>query len=68
MVDEGDNQPVVFQFPTKETEEKMRMKYINHCPSHFHGLISKDPNTILFGFEVLCKTYDYKTDAQKIKL
>lgn len=36
--------------------------------SNFHGLKSEDPEMFLFEFEVLCKTYDYLQDSQKIKL
>ena len=35
---------------------------------NFHGLKGKDPETFLFEFEVLCRTYDYLEDSQKIKL
>jgi hypothetical protein len=35
---------------------------------HFHGLSSEDPNTFLFDFDVLCHSYDYSSDAHKLKL
>ena len=35
---------------------------------NFHRLKSEDPETFLFEFEVLCRTYDYLQDAQKLKL
>jgi len=35
---------------------------------HFHGLTTEDPDTILFEFFVLCRTYDYAEDQQKLKL
>ena len=35
---------------------------------NFHGLRSEDPETFLFEFEVLCRSYDYLHDAQKLKL
>ena len=35
---------------------------------NFYGLKSEDPETFLFEFEVLCRTYDYLQDAQKLKL
>ncbi len=35
---------------------------------NFHGLRNEDPETFLFEFEVVCRTYDYLEDAQKLKL
>ena len=29
----------------------------------FHGLVSKDPDTFLFEFDIVCRGYDYMTDA-----
>jgi len=45
------------------------MKNINptNVP-HFHGTITKDTNTSLFEFEVLCNTYDYKNHAPNLRL
>jgi hypothetical protein len=34
----------------------------------FHGLISEDPDTFLFEFDVLCRGYDYTSEPQKLKL
>ena len=34
----------------------------------FYGLITKDPETFLFEFDVLCQSYDYTMDAHKLKL
>jgi hypothetical protein len=45
------------------------MKNIN--PSSlplFYGLPTDDPYIILFKFEVLCRTYEYKNDAHKLRL
>ena len=47
------------------------MKMKNISPSalpHFHGFTTEDPNTFLFEFVVLCRTYDYDEDEQKLKL
>jgi hypothetical protein len=44
------------------------MKNIN--PSalpHFDGLVYEDPDTFLFDFAVICKTYDYNTNEHKLK-
>jgi len=35
---------------------------------HFHGLTTEDPDTFLFEFFVICRTYDYTDDEQKLKL
>jgi len=35
---------------------------------HFHGLTTEDSDTFLFEFVVLCRTYDYEEDEQKLKL
>jgi len=35
---------------------------------NFHGLRSEDPETFLFEFKVLCKSYDYLLGTQKLKL
>lgn len=36
--------------------------------TRFHGLTSKDPNTFLFEFDIVCQGYDYIMDAQKLKI
>jgi len=35
---------------------------------NFHGLRRKDTGTFLLEFEVLCRSYDYLNDAQKLKV
>jgi hypothetical protein len=35
---------------------------------NFHGLSSEDPDEFLFKFDILCKSYDYISNAQKLKL
>jgi hypothetical protein len=35
---------------------------------HFHGLTSEDPDTFMFEFFVVCRTYDYASDEKKLKL
>jgi hypothetical protein len=45
------------------------MKNINpFALPHFHGLVYEYPNTFLFEFVVTCRTYDYTTNEQNIKL
>ena len=58
-----------FGFPIVDEETNATMKNIS--PSilpNFHGLKSEDPETFLFEFEVLCRTYDYLEYSQKRKL
>ena len=35
---------------------------------HFHGKVAKDLDEFLFEFDILCRSYDYITNAQKMKL
>ena len=47
------------------------MKNIPPSPSalpHFHGTSSEDPDSFLFEFDILCRSYNYILDAQKLKL
>lgn len=56
-------------FPIRETNGDASMKTIS--PStlpHLHGLTSEDPDTFLLDFVVICRTYDYTSDDQKLKL
>ena len=65
----GEDERIEGAFPIRETNGEMKMKNIS--PSalpHFHGLTTEDPDTFLFEFVVLCRTYDYTEDEQKLKL
>ena len=65
----GNGEIIEGTFPIRETNGDTKMKNIS--PSalpHFHGLTTEDPNTFLFEFAVLCRTYDYAKDEQKLKL
>jgi len=67
--DRGNRERVEGVFPIRETNGDTKMKNIS--PSalpHFHGMISEDPGTFLFEFSVICRTYDYTNDEQKLKL
>ena len=58
-----------FGFPIFDEDATLTTKNIS--PSilpNFHGKRHEDPETFLFEFEVLCKSYDYLHDAQKFKL
>ena len=62
-------QTSTLQYPIVDTAVNAPMKAIplQHIPT-FHGLTSKDPDAFLFEFDVLCRGYDYTTNAQKLKL
>jgi len=67
--DRGDRERIECAFPIRETNGDTKMKNISpFALPHFHGLTSKDPDTFLFEFDVICRTYDYTTDEQKLKL
>jgi hypothetical protein len=60
---------VTFEFPIQYSDGMVQMK--NIPPSalpNLHGLASEDLDTFLFKFDVLCQSYDYSLDAQKLKL
>ena len=57
------------QFLIQQPEGTAPMKHIS--PSvlpHSHGKAAKDPDEFIFEFDMLCHSYDYVTDAQKLKL
>lgn len=58
-----------FEFPIGDIRGEVPMKNIplSSLPS-FKGMTVEDPNTFLFEFDVLCRSYDYTSDAQKLKL
>ena len=58
-----------FLFPIVDPDTVVQMK--NIPPSalpHFHGKVHEDPDSFLFEFDILCRSYDYSTDAQKLRL
>ena len=56
-------------FPIREGDWETKMKNISPLAlPHFHGLTSEDPDTFMFEFIVVCGTYDYTSDDQKLKL
>ena len=58
-----------FGFPIVDEDSRATMKNISpSIPQNFHGLRNVDPETFLFEFEVVCRTYDYLEDSQKLKL
>lgn len=64
-----DINPEPFGFIILDEDTTVKMKNIS--PSilpNFHGLRSDDLEKFLFEFEVLCRSYDYLHDGQKLKL
>jgi hypothetical protein len=62
-------EPTSFRFPIKETNEETKMTKIPHSTLlNFNGLSKEDHDTSLFKFDVLCRSYDYAIDTQKLKL
>ena len=35
---------------------------------NFYGMTSEDPNSFLFEFDILCRTYGYTDDTHKLRL
>lgn len=62
-------QNMTFEFPIHPPEDDALMKNIPHSALPiFRGSTSKDDDVFLFEFDVLCNSYDYQSDAQKLKL
>ena len=56
------------QFPIQQPEGIAPMKNISPSVFHrFYGKTTKDPDEFLFEFDILCRGYDYTTNAQKLK-
>lgn len=69
VVMDGPLEHVTFEFPLTNQERATALK--NIPPSTlpiFYGLVIKDLDTFLFDFDVLCRSYDYTTNAHMIKL
>ena len=68
-IPEQDKTKVTFGFPILDSTRDTPMQ--NIPPStlpHFHGMSSEDPDSFLFEFDILCRSYNYVRDAQKLKL
>jgi hypothetical protein len=58
----------IFEFLICESDGEAKMENINPSAlTHFHGLVYEYPNTFLFEFSVICRTYEYTTNEQKLK-
>jgi len=67
--DRGNRERVEGTFDARETNDDTKM--INISPSalsHFHGLTTEDPYTLLLEFVFICQNYDYTNDEKKLKL
>lgn len=58
-----------FEFPISNQHDNANLKNIlaSSLPK-FYGLVTKDPDTFLFEFDILYRSYDYTIDAHKLKL
>jgi hypothetical protein len=65
----GNQTETTFGFTILDTPTNVNMKNIpfSAVPT-FYGKKSEDPDTFLFEFEILCRSYNYMQDAQKLKL
>jgi hypothetical protein len=65
----GNQTETTFRFLTLDTTPNVNMKNIplSALPT-FYGKNSEDPDTFLFEFDILCRSYNYIQDAQKLKL
>jgi len=64
--DENEEDPI--GFPIQDTNVSVHMKSIP--PSfltNFHGLRSEDLQTFLFEFEIVCRSYGYLLNTQKLR-
>ena len=65
----GNQTETTFGFLILDTTLNVNMKNIplSALPT-FYGKTSEDPDTFLFEFDILCRSYNYTQDAQKLKL
>ena len=60
----GSKEQSTFVFPIVDLDTVTQMK--NIPPSalpHFHGKVHEDPDSFIFEFDILCRSYDYATEA-----
>lgn len=66
----GENSLSTLEFPIGDLprgETPMKNIQLSALPN-FHGLSSEDPDEFLFEFDILCRSYDYVSHNQKLKL
>ena len=68
-VNDDVEQEVTFGFPIFDSTVNVTMKKIppSSLP-HFHDMSTEDPNSFLFEFNILCRSYNYVNAAHKLKL
>ena len=69
IVDEEQEDEQTFRFTILDRAPNVSMKIIN--PSilpTFHGMTTEDLDAFLFEFDILCRSYNYIDDSQKLKL
>ena len=68
MDGDNDNEEGPLGFPIQDTDVSVHMNSIplSFLPK-FHGMRSKDLETFLFEFEILCKSYGYLSHTQKLR-
>lgn len=60
---------VTFEFQILVTWDEAPMKNIPLSSLlSFQGMALEDPNNFMFEFDVLCRSYEYTSNAQKLKL
>ena len=67
-VNDNVEQEVTFKFPIFDSTIDVTMKKLppSNLP-HFHGMSTENPDSFLFEFDILCRSYNYVNDAQKLK-
>ena len=66
---ESDQTEVTFGFSILDSTRDIPMKNIPPLAlPHIHGMSFEDPDSFLFEFDILCRSYNYILDAQKLKL
>jgi len=70
MVDQPpQGQTSTLEYPIVDQVANTPMKVIPlQSISTFHGMVTEDPDSFLFEFDVLCRGYDYTTNPQNLKL
>jgi hypothetical protein len=64
-----DDTTSMIEFPIVDTHGGAPMNPISLSSlPNFHGITTEDPDAFLFEFDVLCQSYDYTTNLQKMKL
>lgn len=69
MATQANNAQPTFEFPIPDQYQIPNLKNIpTSALPNFYGVVTKGPNTFLFEFDILCRSYDDTIDAHKLKL